>query len=174
VGFERVRAASIPGVGWIFHVQRKRDPLHHLSGLGPSPNEVRAYLPMRPFLSEWIRPDGVQSSMIERLLGWIIWMSPGNATDAAQNRDRGWRTVVTPDDAENVLLVLVTSWIVSAVALVYLGKFNLILLLIAVGFVTVLVVLSSGLSLLTAIVLQKVALRSGEAVPASRRRCTLS
>jgi hypothetical protein len=49
----------------------------------------------------------------------------------------------------------VISWIFAAGALALNGKFNLILLLVSVGFVTVLVVLSSGLSLLTAIALQK-------------------
>jgi hypothetical protein len=53
-------------------------------------------------------------------------------------------------DAENVLLVVVISWVSAAGALAFFGKFNLILLLVTAGFVTVLVVLSSGLSLLTA------------------------
>jgi hypothetical protein len=89
-------------------------------------------------------------------------MDIGNTPDLAQtlhpvhdSRDRGWRQILTPQDAENVFAVVVISWIFAAVALVCIGKFNLILLLVAVGFVTVLVVLSSVLSLLTTIALQK-------------------
>jgi hypothetical protein len=56
-------------------------------------------------------------------------------------------------------VVIVTSWIFAAAALVFYGKFNLILLLIAGGFVTVLVVLISALSLFSAVTLQKLASR---------------
>jgi hypothetical protein len=83
-------------------------------------------------------------------------MDVSNSTDLSQDRnDRAQRQILTPQDAENVLVVVVISWIFAAGALVLNGKFNLTLLLISVGFVTVLVVLSSGLSLLTAIALQK-------------------
>jgi hypothetical protein len=83
-------------------------------------------------------------------------MDVRNSTDLSQDRnDRAQRQILTPQDAENVLVVVVISWIFAAGALVLNGKFNLTLLLISVGFVTVLVVLSSGLSLLTAIALQK-------------------
>jgi hypothetical protein len=83
-------------------------------------------------------------------------MDVSNSTDLSQDRnDRAQRQILTPQDAENVLVVVVISWIFAAGALALNGKFNLILLLVSVGFVTVLVVLSSGLSLLTAIALQK-------------------
>ncbi len=83
-------------------------------------------------------------------------MDVSNSTDLSRDRnDRAQRQILTPQDAENVLVVVVISWIFAAGALALNGKFNLILLLISVGFVTVLVVLSSGLSLLTAIALQK-------------------
>jgi hypothetical protein len=83
-------------------------------------------------------------------------MDVSNSTDLSQDRnDRAQRQILTPQDAENVLVVVVISWIFAAGALVLNGKFNLTLLLISVGFVTVLVVLSSGLFLLTAIALQK-------------------
>jgi hypothetical protein len=83
-------------------------------------------------------------------------MDVRNSTDLSQDRnDRAQRQILTPQDAENVLVVVVISWIFAAGALALNGKFNLILLLVSVGFVTVLVVLSSGLSLLTAIALQK-------------------
>jgi hypothetical protein len=83
-------------------------------------------------------------------------MDVSNSTDLSQDRnDRAQRQILTPQDAENVLVVVLISWIFAAGALVLNGKFNLTLLLISVGFVTVLVVLSSGLFLLTAIALQK-------------------
>ena len=83
-------------------------------------------------------------------------MDVSNSTDLSRDRnDRAQRQILTPQDAENVLVVVVISWIFAAGALALNGKFNLILLLVSVGFVTVLVVLSSGLSLLTAIALQK-------------------
>jgi hypothetical protein len=83
-------------------------------------------------------------------------MDIGTPTDLAQNSRvyRGKR-IVTPQDVESVLMVVGSSWICAAIALVLLGKLNLILLLAVVGFVTVLVVLSSGLSVLTVIALQK-------------------
>jgi hypothetical protein len=63
------------------------------------------------------------------------------------------------EDAENLLVVIVTSWIFAAAALVFYGKFNLILLLIAGGFVTGLVVLTSALSLFSAVTVRKLASR---------------
>ncbi|GEO18032.1 hypothetical protein [Microvirga aerophila] len=82
------------------------------------------------------------------------------STDFAQNSKahRG-RQFVTPQDAESVLVVVGSSWICAAVTLVLFGKLNLILLLAVVGFITGVVVLSSGLSLLTVIALQKLSVR---------------
>jgi hypothetical protein len=88
-------------------------------------------------------------------------MAGNNSTNYARNRrdpERGH--VVAAQDAENLLVVIVTSWIFAAAALVFYGKFNLLLLLIAGGFVTGLVVLSSALSLLSAVTVRKLASRS--------------
>jgi hypothetical protein len=88
-------------------------------------------------------------------------MAGNNSTSHARNRrdpERG--PVVAAQDAENLLVVIVTSWIFAAGALVFYGKFNLLLLLIAGGFVTGLVVLSSALSLLSAVTVRKLASRS--------------
>ncbi|KLK92649.1 hypothetical protein AA309_13250 [Microvirga vignae] len=83
-------------------------------------------------------------------------MKVGSSADHTQNsKDRGWRQILGPQDAENVLLVIMISWVSAAGALVFFGKFDLILLLVTAGFVAVLVVLSSGLSLLTAAALRK-------------------
>jgi hypothetical protein len=87
-------------------------------------------------------------------------MAGNNSKDHARNgRDPVRRPVVAAHDAENLLVVIVTSWIFAAAALVFYGKFNLILLLIAGGFVTVLLVLTSALSLFSAVTLQKLASR---------------
>lgn len=87
-------------------------------------------------------------------------MKVGNSTDYTQNsQDHGWRQILGPQDAENVLAVIVISWISAAGALVFYGKFNPTLLLVTAGFVTVLVVLSSGLSLLTAAAFRKLTSR---------------
>jgi hypothetical protein len=87
-------------------------------------------------------------------------MDIGTSTDFAQtNKDCRGRQIVTPQDVESVLVVVGSSWIFAAAALVVFGKLNLILLLAVVGFVTVLVVLSSGLSVLIGIALQKLSVR---------------
>jgi hypothetical protein len=88
-------------------------------------------------------------------------MAGDNSTNRARNRrDPERRPVVAAQDAENLLMVIVTSWIFAAAALVFYGKFNLLLLLIAGGFVTGLVVLSTALSLLSAVTVRKLASRS--------------
>jgi hypothetical protein len=69
------------------------------------------------------------------------------------------------EDAENLLVVIVTSWVFAAAALVFYGKFNLLLLVIAGGFVTGLVILSSALSLLSAVTLQKLISRPKRTAP---------
>ena len=66
--------------------------------------------------------------------------------------------VLTPKDIENVVVVLTTSWVFAAATLACFSKFNPLLFLIVVGFVTLLTVLSCGLSLLTAIVLRELRL----------------
>jgi hypothetical protein len=87
-------------------------------------------------------------------------MDIGTSTNLAPNdKDRRGRQIVTPQDVESVLVVVGSSWICAAVSLVVYEKLNLILLLVVVGFVTGLVVLSSGLSVLTVIALQKLSLR---------------
>jgi hypothetical protein len=98
--------------------------------------------------------------MIEPPKGRITWMDIGTSTDFAQSsKVHQGRQIVTPQDAESVLVVVGSSWIFAAVALVVLGKLNLILLLAVVGFITGVVVLSSGLSVLIGITLQKLSLR---------------
>jgi hypothetical protein len=87
-------------------------------------------------------------------------MDIGTSPNLAPNdKDRWGRQIVTPQDVESVLVVVGSSWIFAAVALVLYGKLNLILLLTVIGFVTGLVMLSSGLSVLTVIVLQKLSVR---------------
>jgi hypothetical protein len=87
-------------------------------------------------------------------------MDIGTSTNLApNNKDRRGKQIVTPQDAESVLVVVGSSWIFAAVALVVYGKLNLILLLAVVGFITGLVMLSSGVSLITVIVLQKLSVR---------------
>jgi uncharacterized membrane protein YjjP (DUF1212 family) len=87
-------------------------------------------------------------------------MDIGTSTNLAPNdKDRRGRQIVTPQDVESVLVVVGSSWICAAVALVLYGKLNLILLLIVIGFIAGLVVLSSGLSVLTVIALQKLSVR---------------
>lgn len=88
-------------------------------------------------------------------------MDVGNSTNHVQNAaDRGWRQVLGAQDAESVFMVLVTGWVTAAGALVfYYGKFNLILLLIAVGLITGVVVLSSGLALVSAIAVRMLSSR---------------
>ena len=87
-------------------------------------------------------------------------MDIGTSTNLAPNtKDRRGKRIVTPQDAESVLVVVGSSWICAAVALVVYGKLNLILLLAVIGFITGLVMLGSGLSLLTVIVLQKLSVR---------------
>jgi hypothetical protein len=87
-------------------------------------------------------------------------MDIGTLTDFAQtNKDRRGRQIVTPQDVESVLVVVGSSWICAAVALFVYGKLNLILLLAVIGFITGLVMLSSGLSVLIGIALQKLSVR---------------
>lgn len=89
-------------------------------------------------------------------------MDIGTSTDFAQSsKVHQGRQIVTPQDAESVLVVVGSSWICAAVALFVYGKLNLILLLLlaVVGFITGVVVLSSGLSVLIGITLQKLSLR---------------
>ncbi len=87
-------------------------------------------------------------------------MDIGTSTNLAPNsKDRRGKRIETPQDVESVLVVVGSSWIFAAVVLVGYGKLNLILLLTVIGFVTVLVMLSSGLSVLIGIALQKLSLR---------------
>jgi hypothetical protein len=87
-------------------------------------------------------------------------MDIGTSTNLAPTRkDHRGRQIVTSQDVESVLVVVGSSWIVAAVVLVVLGKLNLILLLTVIGFIAGLVVLSSGLSVLIGIALQKLSVR---------------
>jgi hypothetical protein len=87
-------------------------------------------------------------------------MDIGTSPNLAPNgKDRRGRQIVTPQDVESVLVVVGSSWIFAAVTLVLYGKLNLILLLAVIGVVTGLVMLSSDLSVLVGIVLQKLSVR---------------
>ncbi len=68
----------------------------------------------------------------------------------------GWGPILTPQDAGNLLVVIITSWITAIGTLVALGRFHVGLMLTVLGFVTVLIVLSTGVSLLIAAMVQKV------------------
>jgi hypothetical protein len=71
------------------------------------------------------------------------------------HEQRGWGAILTSQDAGNLLVVIITSWITAIGTLIALGRFRVGLMLTVLGFVTVLIVLSAGVSLLIAAMVQK-------------------
>ncbi|WP_457092859.1 hypothetical protein [Microvirga sp. P5_D2] len=84
-------------------------------------------------------------------------MNSGTSGHANRHHEQGgWGSILTPQDAGNLLIVIITSWITAIGTLIALGRFHVGLMLTVLGFVTVLIVLSTGVSLLIAAMVQKV------------------
>ena len=71
------------------------------------------------------------------------------------NDGHEWKLFLTPREIEKLAVVVLTSWVFAAITLVCNGRFNPIRFLVCVGFITVLLVLTSGLCVLIAMALQK-------------------
>ena len=75
----------------------------------------------------------------------------------------GWKSFLTPQEIEKVVVVALTSWVFAAITLLCSGRFNPVLFLVCVGFITLLLSLTSGLCVLIGRVMQ-------ERVPRSKER----
>ena len=120
-----------------------------------------------PFVSILV---SVENSMIERPQGRTILdghrhlnrrvrtLRPPHDPDS-----HGWKSFLTPQEIEKVVVVALTSWVFAAITLLCSGRFNPVLFLVCVGFITLLLSLTSGLCVLIARVMQ-------ERVPRSKER----
>jgi hypothetical protein len=76
------------------------------------------------------------------------------------NDNHGWKPFFTPQEIEKVIVVTLTSWVFAAITLLCSGRFNPVLFLVCVGFITLLLSLTSGLCVLIARVIQERGSRS--------------
>jgi hypothetical protein len=109
----------------------------------------------------------MQNSMIECPQGRAILDGHRHGNRRVRNlrppRDHdthGWKPFLTAQEIQKVVIVALTSWVFAVVTLVYNGRFNPILFLVCVGFITLLLSLTSGLCVLIARVIQEQGFRS--------------
>ena len=69
--------------------------------------------------------------------------------------NHGWKSFLTPQEIEKVAVVAFTSWVFAAITLLCSGRFNPVLFLVCVGFITLLLSLTSGLCVLIGRVMQE-------------------